>query len=110
MYLKQQQRKSKLEWRRCPNYRVINKTSPISFHLKNQLAGSVIKAHTENIRLAEIDNWEIPKYRKGRLTGRARFVAPLSSSFDEIDNELSDDERPLSKIAKKYRRGRENFF
>ena len=50
---------------------------------------------------------EIRKDRKGRLTRRARFVAPLSSSSDEGDNELSDDERPLSKIAKKYRRERE---
>ena len=34
-------------------------------------------------------------------------MAPLSSSSDEGDNELSDDERPLSKNAKKYRRERE---
>ena len=82
------------------NYRgggvhIIEKTSPVSFHLKNQLDGSATKAHAENIRLANIDNWEIPKDRKGRLTRRARFVAPLSSSSDESDNELSDDERPL---------------
>ena len=89
VYLKQQQRKSKLEGRWCPYYRIIEKTSPVSFHLKNQLDGSVTKAHAENIRLANIDNWEIPKDRKGRLTRRARFVMPLSSSSDEGDNELS---------------------
>ena len=37
----------------------------------------------------------------------SRFVAPLSSSSDEGDNELSDDERPLYKIDMKYRRERE---
>ena len=47
---------------------------------------------------------EIPKDGKGRITRRARFIAPLSSSYDEGDNELSDDERPLSQIAKIYRR------
>ena len=99
MYLKQQQRKSTLEGRWYPYYRIIEKTSPVSFHLKNQLDGSVTKAHTENIRLANIDNWEIPKHRKGRLTRRTRFVAPLSSSSDEGDNDLSDDERPLSQIS-----------
>ena len=82
----------------------MEKTSPVSFHLKNQLDGSVAKDHAENIRSANTDNWEIPKDRKGRLTRKARFVAPLSSSSDEGDNELSDDKRPLSKIAKKYRR------
>ena len=51
----------------------------------------------------------MPKDTKGRLTRRARFVAPFSFSSDEGDNELSDDERPLSKIAKKYRRERETF-
>ena len=107
VYLKQHQRKSKLEGRWCPYYRNIEKTSPVNFHLKKQLDGSVTKAHAENIRLANIDNWEIPKDRKGRLTRRAISIAPLRSSSEEGDNELSDDERPLSKIAKKYRRERE---
>ena len=89
MYLKQQQRKGKLEGRWCPYYRIREKTSPVIFHLKNQLNGSVTKAHAEDIRLA---NWIIPKDRKGRLTRRARLIAPLSSSSDEVDNELSDDE------------------
>ena len=88
-------------------YRIIEKTSPVSFHLKNRLDGSASNAYAGNIRLANIDNWGIPKHRKGRLTRRARSIAPLSSSSDEADNELSDDERPLSKIAKKYRRERE---
>ena len=56
-YLKQQQRMSKLDGRWCPYYRIIEKTSPVSFHLKNQLDGSVTKAHAENIRFANIDNW-----------------------------------------------------
>ena len=104
VYLKQQQRKSKLEGRWCPYYRNIEKTSAVSFHLKKQLDGSEFRTHAENIRLADIDSWEIPKDRKSRLIRRARFVAPLSSSSDEGDNELSDDERPLSRIAKNYRR------
>ena len=97
VYLKHQQRKSKFEGKWCPYYRIIKKTSPVSLHLKNQADGFVTKALAEKIRLANIDNWEIPKDRKGRLTRRARFVAPLSSSSNEGNNEVSDDERPLSK-------------
>ena len=33
---------------------IIEKTSPVSFHLKNQLDGSITKAYAENIRLANI--------------------------------------------------------
>ena len=106
MYLKQQLRRSKSEGRWCPYYTIIEKTSPVSFHLKNHLDGSETKAHAENIRLANIDNWEIPKARKGRLTRRAKFVTPLSSSSDDGDNELSDDERPLSKIANTEEKGK----
>ena len=34
------------------------------------------------------------------LTRRARFVAPLSSSSDEGNDELSDDERPMSNFLR----------
>ena len=90
-------KESESEGRWGPYYRIIEKTSPVSFHLKNQLDGSVSKLHAENIRLANIDNWEIPKDKKGRLTRRARFVGPLSSTSDEGDNKLSDAERPFVK-------------
>ena len=66
VYLKQQQRKSKLEGRQCPYYRIIEQTSPVSFKLKNQLDGTVTKAHAEHIRLANVVDWEIPKDKKGR--------------------------------------------
>ena len=52
MYLKQQQRKSKLEGRQYPYNRIVEKMSLVSFHLKNQLDGSLTKAHAVNIRLA----------------------------------------------------------
>ena len=41
----------------CPYY---VKTSPVSFHLKIQLDDSVTEGNAEDIRLANIDNWEIP--------------------------------------------------
>ena len=49
VYLKQQQRKSKLQGRWCPYYRIIEKTSPVSFRIKNQLNGTVTKTHAEHI-------------------------------------------------------------
>ena len=107
VYLKQQQKKSKLEGRWCPYYRIIEQTSPVSFNLKNQLDGTVTKAHAEHMRLANVGDLEIPKDKKGRPKRRVKYVAPLSDSSDEGDNELSDIEEPLSKLARKYKRERE---
>ena len=60
------------------------------------------------MRLANLGDWEIPKDKKGRPKRRVKYVAPLSDSSDEGDSELSDIEEPLSKLAKKYKREREN--
>ena len=96
VYLKQQQRKSKLEGRWCSYYRITEQTSPVSFKLKNQLDDTVTKAHAEHMRLANLGDWEITKDKKGRPKRRVKYVAPLSDSSDEGDNELSDIEEPLN--------------
>ena len=49
VYLKQQQCKSKLQGRLYPYYRIIDKTTPITFHLKNQLDGNITKVLTEHL-------------------------------------------------------------
>ena len=72
MYVKQQQKKSKLEGRWCPYYRIIEQTSHVSFKLKNQLDGTVTKAHAEHMRLAHLRDWEIPKDKKGRPKRRVK--------------------------------------
>ena len=61
VYVKQQQQKSKLQGRWQPYYRSIEKTTPVSFRIKNQLDGTVTKAHAEHLRLANVDEWDIPK-------------------------------------------------
>ena len=105
VYLKQQQ--SKLEGRWCPYYKIIEQPSPVSFKLKNQLDGTVTKAHAEHMRLANLGDWEISKDKKGRPKRRVKYVASLSDSSDKVDNELSDIEEPLPKLAKKHKRKRE---
>ena len=105
VYLKQQQRKSKLQGRWCPYYRIIEKTSPVSFHIKNQLNGTVTKTHAEHIRLANLDEWEIPKDKKGRPMHKATYVTPMSSTSS--DDESSNEDPPLAKQVKRCRKQRE---
>ena len=48
IYVKQQQCISKLQGRWYPYYRIIEKTTPAIFHLKNPLVGTIAKAHAEH--------------------------------------------------------------
>ena len=41
VYLKQQQHKSKLQGRWYPYYRIIEKTTPVTIHLKKKLDGTI---------------------------------------------------------------------
>ena len=49
VYLKQQQHKNKLQDMWYPYYRIFEKTTPVTFHLKNNLVGTITKAHAEHL-------------------------------------------------------------
>ena len=80
----------------------MRKQHQLHFHLKNQLHGTIIKDHTQHLQLAQLDDWEIPKDKKGRPACEITYAAPVNSSSDESDIESSDKEEPLTKIVKKY--------
>ncbi|CAG2215423.1 unnamed protein product [Mytilus edulis] len=66
VYFKNHLRKSKLDTKWKPYYRIIEKTSPVTFVLKNQLDGSVAKkVHLEHLKKAKIDEWVIPTNLEG---------------------------------------------
>ena len=49
-----------------PYYRIIEKKGPISFVIKNQLDGFTTKANAGDIRLANIDDWQISRDANSR--------------------------------------------
>ena len=49
VYLKQQQCKGKLQGRWYTYYRIIEKTTPVTFHLKDKLDGTIAAAHAEHL-------------------------------------------------------------
>ena len=61
-----QQHKSKLQGRWYPYYRIIEKTAPFTSHLKNQLDGTIKREMQKACVLAQLDDWETPKDKKGR--------------------------------------------
>ena len=72
--------------------------------LTNELDSTITKAHAEHLQLAQLDDWKIPKAKKGRPACQVAYAAPINSSSDEGDIESSDKEDPLTKIVKKYQK------
>ena len=109
VYVRNHRKTSKLDNKWTPYYRIIEQTSPVSFIIKNQLTGSTTKAHARHLRPANIDNWEIPKENQGRPLRKSIYVVPPEDSNDNISTDESDEDIPLAKIAKKYRKERDDW-
>ena len=95
IFLKNNRRRSKLESRWIPYYRIIRKTGEHNFEIRSQLDGAVTKVHSNNIRPANITDWSIPKDDDGRPLRRAAYVVPPDSSSSD-DEDMQTDERPGS--------------
>ena len=102
VYHKNHQKSNKLQSNWRPYYRVVEKRTPLTFIIRNQLDGKVTKAHLEHLRLAKIDKWDIPKDALGRKVRRPNYVVPPSDS--ETDDQ--SDSKPMAKMAKRYRKER----
>ena len=77
----------------------------MSFRIKNQLDGTVTKVHAEHLRLANVDEWDIPKDQKGRPFRKAKYAVTPSSSSSEDESDHSNE--ALAKIAKKHQKQRD---
>ena len=98
VYLKKHQRANKLQGKWIPYYRILEKRSPVTYIIRNQLDGSTLKTHAEHLRLANLE-WETPK--QDRNLRKARYAMPIESSSDSESE--SEDEIPVAKkIAKRY--------
>merc|ERR1711895_385507 len=75
-----------------PYYRIIEKVSPLTYRLKNQLTGQVVKSHAEHLVLARTE-WEFKKSED--VNHRTRFRRVVSDWDEESGNEDSDDQQYL---------------
>jgi hypothetical protein len=109
VYLLRHQRNSKLQSRWLPYYRIIEQKAPMSYVIKNQLDGKTVKSHAAHMRLANME-WEIPRNTTGRPLRKVAYMVPpeeeLSSSESESDSGVKNSTQ--SKLAKRFRRKREN--
>ena len=101
VYLRQHVRKSKLDRKWQPFYRIVNQKSPYTFVIRNKLDGSIKETHDRHLRLAYIDDWEITREDQERQMRKARMVISPDNSDSEYDAEP-----PLAKLTKMKRRHR----
>ena len=108
MYYKHHQRRNKLEGKWQPYYRLVEKTSPVTYVIRNQLDGVAVKVHAEHLRLAKVEEWEIPTSDSRKPYRRAAYVVPPQESSEESVAVNQRVGSPLPKIARRYRRERDN--
>jgi hypothetical protein len=91
VYYKNFRKSNKLEQNWHPYFRIIEQKGPVSFVIKDQLSGRTVKAHADQIRLANIDDWEIPKDQQGRAIRKTTYVVPPDNSDSEGSEEHRSD-------------------
>jgi hypothetical protein len=87
VYFKNNQMKGKLDIKWRPYYRIIEKKSPTTYVIKNQLDGTTVKVHADLIKPAKIDDWVISQDNNGRPIRNATYVVPPDITTEE-DSEI----------------------
>ena len=109
VFYRKHARTGKLDIKWEPFYRVIECKSPVTYVIRNQLDGRTVKVHARHLKLAKVDDWEIPKTSEGRPIRKAAYVVPPpDTDKSSSDSSESESVNPQMKLAAKYRRERED--
>ena len=88
-----------MPWR--PYYLVVEKTGPVSYRIRDQLTGSVSKAHSEHLRAASTEKWEIP------TTERPLRIIVSAASVESSDSDSESGAEQADFPVRRYRHKRE---
>ena len=90
-------------------YRIVEKTSPVTFVIWNQLAGKVKRVHANDLKLAELREWENPQVENN---GRSIRQSTLAATPSELDSDIQDSEfeSPPSSVAEDDHDPRVGFY
>ena len=92
--------KGKFGMQYLPYYRIIEKKGPVSFVIKSQLHGCTTKAYAGDIKLANINDWQISKDANNRRLRDVAYVIPPQPSESETESDSDPKENvSLSKLA-----------
>ena len=74
VYHKKHQRHGKLDKKWSPYYMVIDQTGPVTFVVWDQINGRVKRAHANDLKLAELEEWEVPEEKEKKTTNQTKKV------------------------------------
>ncbi|MCG7879415.1 MAG: RNase H-like domain-containing protein, partial [Candidatus Thiodiazotropha endolucinida] len=98
VYYQNKQRKGKLGQKWKPYYRIIEKTGPVSFIIKNQLDGTTSRVYAGDLMKANVHDWNLSKNDKCRKLRDAAYVIPPQASESETESDSDPEEQiPLAK-------------
>ena len=107
VYVVNNNKYGKLDDKWMTHYRVIEKTGPVSFVVRNQLTGDVRRVHAEHLKTADLRDWPMPAPRN--KVRKVRYVVDPSDSENETnvshrtsDESCSEDDIPLAKLKDKW--------
>ena len=96
VFYKNNRKKGKLDLKWKPYFRILEKKSPVTYVIKNQLDGSTCKVHAELLRLANVDDWKISESKEKRLRYAAYVVPPQASGSETASDSDSEENMPLA--------------
>lgn len=105
VYLKNFNHQCKLDDKWVSHYRVIEKNSPVTCTIRNQLTGDVRRVHNDHLVLTDLQYWPMPAPRNN--VRKARYVVTPESESDseEYETALSsdpDDDVPLAQLKQQW--------
>ena len=91
VYYRNHKKHGKLDRKWHPYYRIIEKKSPVTFVIRNQLDGNTVPAHAQHLKKANIETWTVPVHDENRQLRRAAYVVPPQESESEDEEEQAED-------------------
>ena len=89
VYYQAHNRQGKLDQKWRPYYRIVEKTSLVTFVIWDQLVGKVTMVHANDLKLAELREWENPQVENN---GRSIRQSTLATPHSELDSDIQDSE------------------
>ena len=91
VYYRAHVRHGKLDMRWRPYYRIVEKTGPVSFIIWDQISGTRKRAHANDLKLAEIDEWKVPRIKEpDKPLRRQKWVVPPPETDSDDDMQLEN--------------------
>ena len=89
VFLKNHKKRHKLEKNWRTHFVIVEKTGPVSFRVRHQLTGEVLRVHADALRKASLE-WHVPPQEGRPIRNKALAAVPPSDPDDSDESEGED--------------------